>query len=225
MRLYKIIAISGMQMKDTLKNMQIIILFFVYPVIAFVISTGMPGQSAMFISVFATMHAVFTPIVTTVTILSEHKEKMILRSLRFANVSSAEYIISNGLFVFLFTLLSSLLFLVIHEIPILIFLFAISLGTITSILLGASIALYAKNVSAANAFAIPIAMVFSFLPMLGTFNETIKEYTFWIFSIQLSDLFETPLVDLQGLIIIFLNMCMTLFLFLAVFHKSKRESD
>lgn len=226
MSLLHVKAIFMIQLKDTLKNMQILVLFLIYPLIGFIITKGIPEQPIYFISLFSTMHAVFTPIVSIVTILSEQKEKRVLQSLMFANVTSFEYIVSNGLFVFIFTILTSFLFFLTTTLPVFNFLLAMMIGSIISILIGAAIALHTKNVAAANAISIPIAMLFAFLPMLAMFNETIKKMSYWLYSQQCSTLLianDNSSLNIETYYIFIFNFLIFLFLFICIYHKSRKE--
>lgn len=216
-------AIFAIQLKDTLKNIQILVLFIIYPFIGFVMATGIPEQPIFFISLFATMHAVFTPIVAIVTILSEQKDKRILQSFMFSNVTSTEYIVSNGLFVFIFTILSSFLFFLTTSLPIIEFLLAMIIGSMISILIGASIALHSKNVSAANAISIPVAMVLSFLPMLAMFNEGMEKISYWLYSQQCANLLLQNYKGVELFYIFALNFMIFICVFIFAYKRSKKE--
>ena len=109
-------AIFCKQVKDVLKNTEVLILFIIYPVVAFVMTSAMSstiGQELLFVSIFGVMHCVFAPIVTTATIISEEKEKNTLRTLIMSSVSPVEYLLSIGSFVLICTLVSGSSFILI----------------------------------------------------------------------------------------------------------------
>ena len=132
----KALALFQIQLKDILKNLQVCLLFFVFPVIGFVMSSSMQDQSSFFISVFATMHVVFTPMMTMSTILAEQKEQKIIRNLAYAGVPSSLYLLVHGVLVCFLTCFTACLFLVFpgFSLDVIPFLTAVFTGVILSIL-------------------------------------------------------------------------------------------
>lgn len=205
MKLYKTKAIFLKQCKDTLKNMQVMMLYIIYPIIAIVLTSVMPeakGQITFFIKVFATMHMVFTPIVTTTSILAEEKEQNTLRVLIMSNVNAVEYLLGIGSFIFLSTSIGTVFFAYLSGFQgeeLLIFLVSMMLGTVCSILIGFLAGLLARNQIAATGVTIPVAMILAFLPMLSSFNTSIEKIGAVTYSQQISYLLENP--ELSGLTI------------------------
>ncbi len=228
--------ISGIfqkQVKDLLKNMQVLILFFVYPIIALIMTSAISGEfgfgsEIFFISIFAAMHCIFTPIVATVSIISEEKEKNTLRALIMSNVRPFDYLISIGGFVFICTMVTGLIFLFAANFTseaTLKFLLSMSVGTICSIILGLSIGGFSKNMTGANAMAVPIGMIFAFLPMLATFNEKIAEISRFTYGYQISNLISSDSFNItfKQLSIILINLMIFIIAFILVFRKNKLE--
>lgn len=213
------------QVKDILKNTQVLVLFAVYPVIAYVMSTSMRTEGIFFASIFGTMHAVFTPLMATASIIAEEKEKNTLRVLILANVKPLEYLLSIGSFVFILTNISSFLFAWLAGFcgtEYICFVLVMMLGSICSMILGAALGVSSRNQMSATAAAMPLAMVFSFLPMLASFNETIKSVSRFTFSQQISNLLKSPAVNTftaEPFIIIGGNLLIIALLFLFVFRK------
>lgn len=229
-----ILGIFEKQIKDLLKNLQVLILFFVYPVVALIMTSAMSGQldfgpGTFFVSIFATMHSIFSPIVATISIISEEKEKNTLRALIMSNVKPLDYLISIGGFVFIATMLSGLIFLFAGDFTseaILKLLLSMSIGTICSIILGLSIGAYSKNMAAANAIAVPVGMVFAFLPMLATFNKKIDDVSRFTYGYQISKLISGDSLNLAfaDWMVILANLVVFIIMFIIVFKRNKLEN-
>ena len=232
----RIRIISGIfqkQIKDLFKNLQVLILFFVYPIVALIMTSAISGEFGLgselfFISIFASMHCIFSPIVATVAIISEEKEKNTLRALIMSNVKPTDYLISIGGFVFICTMVTGIIFLFAADFTteaILKFLLSMSIGTICSIVLGLSIGGFSKNMTSANAIAVPVGMVFAFLPMLATFNEKIANISRFTYGYQISSLISSDSfnISLTDVTIILSNLLLFIIAFILVFRKNKLE--
>jgi len=218
-------AVFGKQVKDILKNTQVLVLFAVFPVIAYVMSTSMQTEGIFFASIFGTMHAVFTPLMATASIIAEEKEKNTLRVLILANVKPLEYLLSIGSFVFILTNISSFLFAWLAGFcgaEYICFVLVMMLGSICSMILGAALGVSSRNQMSATAEAMPLAMVFSFLPMLASFNVSIKSVSRFTFSQQISNLLASPAINTftaEPFIIIGTNLLIIVLLFIFVFRR------
>ncbi len=227
-RVQNIPALLIKQIKDTLKNTPILVLFFVYPIIAFMMTSAMKNQPGVesFITIFATMHCVFTPVITMSSILSEEKENNTLRVLIMSNVTLKEYFISIGGFVLITTLITGSSFLFIaNKTPLgsLTFLLSLLLGSMISIILGICIGLYAKNASAANGLAVPLGMVFAFLPMLAGFNKGVETFSRFTYGQQIAYLMNKGSLSGFGIIIICINVIVLAAAATVLFRRSLRE--
>lgn len=225
MRVQNLKALSIKQIKDTFKNTPILVLFLVYPIIAFLMTSAMKGQegSEAFISIFATMHCIFTPVVAASSILSEEKEANTLRVLIMSNVTLREYFISIGGFVLISTVATGSVFLFIAQkdlINSLVFILSLALGSLISIILGLCIGLYAKNASAANGLAVPCGMFFAFLPMLANFNKEMESVSRFTFGQQVSYLLGKGSISIFGVVVICVNAVLFAFLASFLFRKS-----
>lgn len=228
-RIQSVTALWVKQCKDTVKNLPILVLFIVYPCIALVMTQAMKDQAGtqdLFLSIFATMHCVFTPIVSAATILSEEKEMNTLRVLLLSNVRLREYFLSIGGFILLADLLtgSSFLFIAGYSISgAILFLLAMGGGCLISILLGICIGLYAGNTAAANGLAVPFGMVFAFLPMLSSFNQSIKAAARFTYGQQISYLLSGTKLSVSGIIILIINIALLLVLSAVLYKRSLSE--
>lgn len=224
-------AIFYKQIKDILKNTQVLVLFFIYPLIAYIMTSTLSsqmGDATFFISIFGTMHCVFTPIVTTAAIIAEEKEKNTLRVLIMSNVSSLEYLISVGSFVLVCTLFTGSSFVMMGEYKlteVFIVIGYMCIGTILSIILGMAIGAHAKNMMSANGIAVPLSMLFAFTPMLAYFSKRIDKVSRFIYGQQINYLISNPdNVSMKGLLIIFTNLIILVALFMLVFQKNKLDN-
>ena len=224
-RIQNIHALLMKQIKDTLKNPPILVLFLVYPIIAFMMINAMKNQPGAyaFLSIFATMHCIFTPVVTTATILSEEKEKSTLRVLIMAGVNLPEYFISTCGFVLISSIITGSSFLFLTQMDILqsaTFLASMALGSTLSIILGICVALYAKNATAANGLAVPFGMIFAFFPMLSHFNKGLEAISFYTFGQQISYLFQGETLSYRGILILVGNTFLLFTLATLLYRKT-----
>lgn len=186
------LALLHKQIKDSLCNFQALMVMLIYPLVAFVMITALgseDGMSGMFVTMFATMHASFAPLVTASNILSEEKEKGTLRALIMTGVSRRQYLMSVSLFVVSVTLLTGSAFLVMDAFTrehIAAFAAAMLCGAVLSTLAGLCVGIVSRNVSAANGMAVPIGLVTALLPMLARFNESLDRAARYLYSGQIS---------------------------------------
>lgn len=217
------------QFKDVLKNMPVLILYIIYPCIALIITNSMQGkagQSDLFLSMFATMHCVFTPIIATASFISEEKENNMLRALIMSSVTLREYFLSVGGFVLLTDLLTGSAFLFITDNDFqgaLLFLLSMSIGCVISILVGLCIGLYARNAAAANGLAVPLGLVFSFLPVLSSFNSNITKVSKFTFGQQISYLITGEKSSSFKITVIAVNFVLSAILAAILYKRSLSE--
>ena len=191
------LALLRKQIKDSLCNFPALMVMLIYPVVAFVMITALgseDGISGMFVTMFATMHASFAPLVTASNILSEEKEKGTLRALIMTGVSRRQYLVSQSLFVVSVTLLTGSTFLVMdtfargHAAA---FAAAMLCGAVLSTLAGLCVGMTSRNVSASNGIAVPIGLISALLPMLARFNESLDRAARYLYSGQISRVLDS----------------------------------
>ncbi len=181
------------QLKDTLKNKTIFIQFVMFPVLGIFMTKavdieGMPPH--FFVNMFAAMYVGMAPLTSMAAIISEEKEKNTLRVLLMAKVTPWQYLLGIGCYVFFFCMLGAAVFCSLLgegtafydrcE-----FLLVMAAGITASLMAGAAIGAGSRNQMAATSVTVPVMMVFSFLPMLSMFNETIAKVAKYTYTEQI----------------------------------------
>lgn len=187
-----IVAILWKQMKDTFKNKALLIQFLMFPVMTIIMESAMKIDNMpqhFFANLFAVMYIGMAPLTSMSAIISEEKEKNTLRVLHMSNVNAAEYFVGNALYIWSICMLGSLVICLAggYQGGMLIrFMLIMAVGHLISTMLGAAIGAFSKNQMMATGISVPVMMVFSFLPMLSMFNETIKSVARVFYSQQLN---------------------------------------
>ncbi len=230
-RIENINALFMKQVKNTLKNMPVLILFIIYPCISLIMTKALPaqaGSSDFFLMIFACMHCVFTPIIAAASTLAEEKETNTLRVLVMSNVTLREYFLSNGSFILFADLITGSTFLLSVNKTVaggLLFLLHLGIGCLISIVLGLCIGLYAKNAAAASGLAVPIGMVFSFMPMLSSFNKSIENVSRFTYGQQISYLLAGKQLSAAGIIIMLVNAAILIALYSFLYKRTLIEEN
>ena len=227
-----IAAVFSKQLKETLKNKSILIQFLMFPVMVLIMENaivleGMPEH--FFVKLFAVMFVGMAPLTCMSSILSEEKEKNTLRALMMSNVHPFEYLIGIGLYVWLMCMVGAAVFAVTggyESKDFLMFMVIMAAGILLSELTGAVIGVFSKDQMAATSVTVPVMMVFSFLPMLSMFNESIEKIAKVTYSQQLSILINglgTAEVKPESILVIAANFIISALLFALVFKKKGLE--
>lgn len=224
----KAVAIFKKQLKDTLKNKTVLIQFVMFPLLTNIMQNAVKMDDMpknYFVILFSTMYIGMAPLTAMVEILSEEKEKNTLRVLLMSNVKAGEYLLGIGTYVFSLCMIGSVVLGIAGNYTgqeMLKFLLVMAVGTITSMLVGGAIGIYSRDQMVATSVAVPVMLVFSFLPMLSMFNETIAKVSRFTYSQQIGDLLNqldkfTISADNAG--VIGVNLGITLILFLTAYKK------
>ena len=233
MQLDKAKAIFIKQFKDTIKNMQVLVLYIVYPLIGFIMMSTVAtavGKESFFIMTFASMHMVFLPIVATASVVAEEKEKNTLKVLMLANVKPITYLLGVGSFIFLGTHIGTLCFAFLggwSGSEFVSFVLSMMLGSICSILIGFTVGLMARNQAGGTGLTIPLGLILSFLPMLASFNEGIEKIAKITYSQQISYLLNEPSFvgyTLERISVVGANFIMVMFIFYIAYKKQFIEA-
>lgn len=227
-----IAAVFSKQLKETLKNKSILIQFLMFPVMVLIMENaivleGMPEH--FFVKLFAVMFVGMAPLTCMSSILSEEKEKNTLRALMMSNVHPFEYLIGIGLYVWIMCMVGAAVFAVTggyESKDFLMFMVIMAAGILLSELTGAVIGVFSKDQMAATSVTVPVMMVFSFLPMLSMFNESIEKIAKVTYSQQLSILINglgTAEVKPESILVIAANFIISAVLFALVFKKKGLE--
>lgn len=220
----KINAVFKKQIKDFIKNKKVIFLFLLMPIFAFFMN--MIYKENMYPIMFLVMHISMVPIMTTAIIIAEEKENNTLQVLIMSNVKPMEYILGVGLFVFILSFLSSLLFLIFLSVPaggLVNFIIGVSLGIICSTLLGAMIGIIADTAANVSMYSTPLTLLFSIVPLFASYNPVLSYISTGLYSGQIMtmilNLSEPISIIRIGIIII--NALLFLVLFSIIYRKKK----
>lgn len=227
----KALAIFKKQILDTLKNTSVLLQFFMFPVLAFILTKTI-GENIgnlpknYFIIMFSSMYVGMSPAVAMESIISEEKEKGTLKNLLMNNVKPGEYLIGVGIYVFIMCLIGTSIFAfaggyIGNEV---ILYFAIMIfGILASMLLGASIGIISKNQMSGHSIVIPITIMFAFLPLISSFNKKVANISKFTYSQRIHDMLSNVKITetMSGdLMIVSLNILVLLFVF-TYFYKNK----
>lgn len=232
MRWINVRAVFRKQMKETLKNKEVLVQFMMFPLIAVVMENlvhveGMPER--YFVNLFSAMYVGMAPLVATVSILAEEKEKGTLRALLMANVKSPEYLMGVGSYVWFACMAGACIFMVTGGYKgktALSFLMIMGVGIFISLVLGAAIGASCRNQMAATAISVPVMLVLSFLPMLSAFNATVEKGAKFVYTQQISLLVNQVSeknLSFQNGSIIFVNFLLVTVFFAYAYRKAGIE--
>lgn len=221
-------AIFWKQVKDTLKNKAILIQFVMFPVMAlfmenFVVIEGMPEH--FFVNMFAFMYVGMAPICSMSAILAEEKDEYTLKVLLMSDVKPTEYLTGTGSYVWLACMFGACVLGIVGEYKgteFLSFLLIMAVGILASLLIGAAVGTWSANQMTATSLAVPVMLVFAFLPMFSMFNETIKKAARFAYSEQIRVLINglgTEAVSMENVMVISLNIVIALAIFIFAYRR------
>ena len=227
-----IFAIFLKQLSDTLKNKTVLIQFLMFPVLVIVMENAVKIEDMpehFFAKLFAVMFVGMAPLTCMSAIISEEKEKNTLRVLMMSNVKPGEYLLGVGAYVFVMCIAGTVVFAVVGGYggaDLALFVSVMSVGIILSELTGAVIGVLCRNQMTATSITVPVMMIFSFLPMLSMFNDTIKTAARVTYSQQLSELINgigTSEITAESIIVIAVNFVLAVVLFTAAYRRKGLE--
>ena len=228
----KISAVWKKQVKDTLKNKEVLIQFFLFPIVALVMSSavkvpGMPEN--FFVTMFATMYVGMAPLTAMSAILAEEKEKNTLRVLLMSNVKAWEYMVGTGVYVWLVCMLGAVAFGLMGRYQggeMALFLTIMGFGILASLTIGAAIGIWSRSQMGATSISVPAMMIFAFLPMISMFNEAVAKVSRFTYSQQISNLMGqigAERMSGESILIIGVNMAAAAGVFWAAYRKCGLE--
>lgn len=221
-------AIFLKQLSDTLKNKTVLIQYLMFPVLVIVMENAVKIEDMpehFFAKLFAVMFVGMAPLTCMSAIISEEKEKNTLRVLMMSNVKPAEYLIGIGAYVFVMCIAGTAVFAAVSGYSgadLALFAGVMSVGIILSELTGAVIGVFSRNQMTATSVTVPVMMVFSFLPMLSMFNDTIRTAARVTYSQQLSELINgigTAAISAESVIVITINFVLAAVLFTVAYRR------
>lgn len=227
-----ICAVFLKQINETFKNKTILIQFVLFPAFALIMENAIKLQDMpehFFVKLFAVMFVGMAPLTCMSSILSEEKEKNTLRALLMSNVKTVQYLLGVGSYLWLMCMAGSVVFALCGQYrgkELVAFLLIMAAGTLLSILVGAAIGVFSRNQMTATSITIPVMMVFSFLPMIATFNEKIAKFAKITYSQQISMLINNindVTIEMENVVILLANMLVAIVLFLLAFYRKGLE--
>lgn len=225
-------AVFWKQARETFRNKAVLIQFLLFPLITLVMENaikleGMPEH--FFVKLFAVMFVGMAPLTCMSSVISEEREKNTLRALLMSNVRPGQYLLGVGAYVWLMCMVGAGIFALCggyRGAGLAAFLGVMAAGILLSALVGAVIGVCSKNQMAATSITVPVMMVFSFLPMLSLFNETIEKVARVTYSQQISILINgigTETVTGESVAVIGVNFAIALVLFFWAYRKKGLE--
>lgn len=220
------------QIKDTLKNKTILIQFVMFPILTLIMENaieieGMPEH--YFALLFGVMYVGMAPLVSMASIISEEKGNNTLRVLLMSNVKPLEYLLGVGIYIWVICMIGALVIGFAGKYSgtaLAGFVLILGIGILVSILVGAAIGTWSKNPMMATSISMPVMMIFSFLPMLSMFNETIGKFAKILYSQQINLLLEQVehiQLSWESVVVIGGNMVVASVLFVVAYRRSGLE--
>ncbi len=221
-------AILWKQLGDTLKNKTILIQFVMFPLLTIIMENSIKIENMpehFFATLFSVMYIGMAPLTSMAAIISEEKEKNTLRVLLFSNVKPYEYLLGIGIYVWTICQLGVGVIAIAGGYKgkeIVLFTAIAAIGNVISTLLGALIGMMSKGQMMATSISIPVMMVFSFLPMLSMFNETIKKVGKIAYTSQINMLLQSIgdiNIHIEQILVFGITGIVTLSLFILAYKK------
>lgn len=228
MKLTTIRVLFLRQVKDTIKNKATLIQFLLLPIMTAIMTMSITLDDIapdFFVKMFGSMYLGMAPLVTMSSILAEEKEQNTLRMLLFSNVKASEYLLGIGGYVFLCCTLGSFVigcFGGYTASQLFVFMCFSVAGILISILIGAFIGVQSRNQMEATSLTLPLMMVFSFIPMLSTFNDTIAKIGEYTFTQQINLMFDSLSFDMitaKSMLVIGITFCLAMLVFALAYRK------
>lgn len=227
-----ITAVFLKQVKETFRNKAILIHFVMFPVLVIIMDNAIKLENMpehFFVKLFAIMFVGMAPLICMSSIISEEKENNTLRVLMMSNVKPFEYLIGVGAYVWIMCIVGAVVFAVCGGYSgkdFCVFMLVMSVGILLSALTGAVIGIFSKNQMSATSVSVPVTMVFSFLPMLSMFNESIEKIARVTYSQQMSLLINgigNTDISVENIAVIGVNFLIAVVLFWGVYKKKGLE--
>lgn len=218
------------QMKDTFKNKAVLIQLILLPVVSFILERVIRPEGVpelMYTKMFAAMYMAMAPLTAMSAIIAEEKEKNTLRVLMMSNVKPGQYLTGIGAYVWIISMISSVLFAVSFPAADMPFFFLVmGVGFLISIVIGAVIGITAKNQMSAGSVGAMAMIILSFIPMFAMFNEGIGAVARFLYTQQtrfLLDAMSFAEIKWDGAVILAANAILAVVMFFVAFRKKGLE--
>ena len=222
-------AIFTKQAKDMLKNPMVLVMFIIFPAVAFFMKFFVPMpendyfDTNMFVTMMASIFAGMGLITAASDVIAEDIERRSLRFLIIAGVKPHQYLIGTGGFFVLAGAITSVLFALIGGFSGMDFVKFMAImipGVTTSIILGTVIGMVSKNRQSATSLGMPVAVLVGFMPMMAIFNETVEKIASVLYTQQINVIvndFSAGLI--RPLTVVALNITVLVIVFIITYKK------
>jgi ABC-2 type transport system permease protein len=214
------------QAKDMFKNPMVLVMFIVFPAVAFIMTNlidleDMPPN--MFVTMMGAIFAGMGLITSMAAVIAEDIERKSLRFLVMAGVKPHQYLLGTGGFVLLMGAVTSLIFALIGTFTaaeFVKFLAVMVSASAASVLLGATFGLLAGNQQAASGLVMPVALILGFTPMIANFNETVEKFAGVLYTQQMNVIVNDFSANFgKAMIVIGVNIAVLLILFVLAYRS------
>jgi len=226
-------AVFKKQVKDTFKNMGVLVQFIVFPAVAFAMTLFVAQGNddipdTMFANMMAAVFVGMALIPTVAGFIAEDKERKSLRFLAMAGVKPGAYLLGIGGTVFLLSAAPIVAFGFIAGLEgaqFMQFVAAMFSGVAASTLIGLSIGIFTNSQQEATGLSMPVAMVLGFGPMIAEFNETVEQLFAPFYTQQFNVItnsftgYGAEVLTWQPFAIIWANVAVLVVLFVVAFAK------
>lgn len=224
-----IMIIVKKQLKETLYNKAILIQFLLFPLMSLIMTfsiqiEGLPDD--YFIKMFTCMYVGMAPIVIASAIISEEKESGALRMLLYSNIKANEYITGMGLYIVGGCFLGCMMMGMMASYSLselVIYLFISLIGMLISLMIGSIIAICTSSQMKASSWSVPAMILFSFIPMLSSFNDGFRSVGFLFYTQQINEMLTSlDLASVQSMNMLLLigYFILSLLLFMKIYKKN-----
>lgn len=169
-------------------------------------------------------------------LLAEEKEKKTLRVLMTSSVNALEFFIGSILPVFFFTAVINFILVPISGMTMTLtqwawFAVMTIIGTLTSCILGMLLGIFAKDQVSTSTITTPFILTLMLVPMFSTIIESFKTFSKFIFTGAIMEMIsniaskQTPYVELNGILVMVLEIILTILLFTFFYKRNGYEKD
>ena len=183
-----VIAIFNKQLSDLPKNMSVTLMFIMYPILAWILVNFMGDGDPSLMLGIAMMSVGSLPLVAIANTIAEDNEYKSLRFLVMAGVKPSQYLAGLAIFTLALCLLPMIAFGLIGQMAgmdLVVFVALCMLGCVASLILGAVVGLYSKNVQQGSVYYTILMLLVGFVPMIAMFNPDIVGVTYFLFTQQI----------------------------------------
>ena len=225
-----IFVVFKKQIKDTFTNKSVLLQVILLPVVSFILERVIRPEGVpelMYTKMFAAMYMAMAPLTAMSAIIAEEKEKNTLRVLMMSNVKPGQYLTGIGAYVWIISMIGSVLFAVSFPAADMPFFFLVmGVGFLISIVIGAVIGITAKNQMSAGSVGAMAMIILSFIPMFAMFNEGIGAVARFLYTQQtrfLLDAMSFAEIKWDGAVILAANAILAVVMFFVAFRKKGLE--